>query len=282
MIVVLQLVVPVLVSSYVLSRAYNAIDGPFVDEWGTAHGLTLSDRNRPMVHWYLRTARILRAWGVLAGLFLPSLLDAAIGTRALQQNQPFFAFVGYLVGALYAELSLVRPAAGDRRVATLVPREVNDYLPRRLVLAQRALAVATIVGVTLVLALPFDQHADFRPSAATVLPIVVSAAVLGFSLERIERWLVQRPQPFSDSELVAADDAIRSQSVHSVAGSGLAMLLLLLGATLFGLATSDVQVLRWTMWVPALVCFLGSIQVCLYYGHRAWRVRRSLPRGAPA
>ncbi|MGQ0678331.1 MAG: hypothetical protein ACT4OM_01505 [Actinomycetota bacterium] len=39
---------------------------------------------------------------------------------------------------------------------------------------------------------------------------------------------------------------------------------------------SEVQLLRWTMWAPGLACFFGSIYVCLFFGHRAWRVTRNL------
>ena len=65
---------------------------------------------------------------------------------------------------------------------------------------------------------------------------------------------MQRPQPFTAPELVAADDAIRSQAVHSLAGSSLAIQLMCLGGMMFVLQRSDVQVLRWTMWVAGLLC----------------------------
>ena len=280
---VLGLLIPAIVVIVVLSRAYTDVDEAFVEEWARAHGLTLSTNNRAMVQWYLRTARILRAWGVLAGLLLPELVDAAFGVEVFGQAQPLFAFFGYLVGALYAELALVRRADTERRVAALVPREVDDYLPHRLIVAPWAVAGAVVVGSAVLLAVPFDEGVGGSPpSWSSVLVVAVLAAALGIGLARVERWLVQRPQPFSDPELVAADDAIRSQAVHSVAGSGLAMLLLLLGGVLFGFAATDVQILRWTMWLPGLACFVGSIQVCLYCGHRAWRVRRALPRRATA
>lgn len=280
---VFGLLVPAIVVAVVLRRAYTDVDDQLVEEWAGAHALALSSNNRAMVRWYLRTARILRAWGVLAGLLLPELVDAAFGVDVFGQAQPFFAFFGYLVGALYAELALVRRADGSRRLATLVPREVADYLPRRLLVAQRAVAAAVVLGGAVLLTMPFDEGVGGSPpSRSSVVVVAALAAVLGLALERVERWLVQRPQPFSDAELVAADDAIRSQAVHSVASSGLAMLLLLLGGVLFGFATSDVQVLRWTMWLPGLACFYGSIHVCLYYGHRAWRVRRGVSRPAPA
>ena len=40
--------------------------------------------------------------------------------------------------------------------------------------------------------------------------------------------MVRRPQPFTSPSLVAADDAIRAQSVHAIAGAGLALLLVAL------------------------------------------------------
>jgi hypothetical protein len=276
---VLSLVLPALVVLFIMSRAYTAVDEDFVVAWAPAHALTLTPRNRPMVRWYLHTARVLRAWGVVAGLILPWLVDAAFGLNALGQAQPLFAFFGYLVGALYAELALVRRTNGTRRVAALAPRDLDDYLPRRLLVGQRALAGAVVAVCALLFVVPADETIGNSPAPVSV---AVIAAVLGLALPRVERWLLQRPQPFTDVDLIAADDAIRSQSLHSVAGSGLAILLMLLGGGLFNLATSDVQLLRWTMWAPGLACFVGSIYVCLYYGHRAWRVRRALPRAAAA
>ena len=281
----MNVVIPGLIALFLVlvfvGRAERSVDAAFVDEWARAHALDLTERNRALVHWYLRNARLLRTWGALGGLFLPHLADAAFGTRVFQQAQLFFIFFGYLVGALYAELALGRKAPGPRRVATLVPREVEDYLPNRLLVAQRALAAAVVVGAVILLVMP-PLEDGFRPRRSEIMAITALAVVLGLGLERLERWLVQRPQPFTDPELVAADDAIRSQSAHSVAGSGLAMLLLLLGGVFAGLMVSDIQVLRWTMWLPAAACWVGSIQVCLYYGHRAWRVRRPAPHPASA
>ncbi len=48
----------------------------------------------------------------------------------------------------------------------------------------------------------------------------------------LERWLLRRPQLFVDVDLVAADDATRSQSAHSLASSGIALLVTQSGASL--------------------------------------------------
>jgi hypothetical protein len=268
------------VLTWVVRNARVAVNDRYVDEWSQAHALELTPRSRPMVHWYLHTARLLRTIGALAGFFLPPLLGSAFGSQALKDASFPMVFVGYFAGALYAELALVRPSS-DRRVAVLAPREVGDYLPRRVRIAQVVVpAVAVVAGLApLLLGYQRDVRSGVNGSPRLVgIIMAVVALVVGVALGRVERWLVQRPQPFTTPDMLAADDAIRSQSVHSVAGSGLAIILATLATTgAFALARSDAQVLRWTSPFVALACFVGSIWVCLYYGHRAWRVRRALP-----
>jgi hypothetical protein len=268
--------VPLVIVSVALIRAYGEVDDRFVEGWARAHALTLTDENRIMVRWYLRNARVLRTWGVLAGLFLPSLIALALGAgdaTPVPQN-PVWIFVGYLVGALYAELSLVRPVDPRRRAASLVPRELGDYLPRRLLMAQRVMGALILAAGVAVVLVPFRDD-WFDVDRLLCLVVAVTGAAVAVGLERVEAWVVQRPQPFASPSLVAADDAIRSQSVHSLAGSGLAVLLLAFSYLSYTLAMSDVQVLRWTMWLPAIAGTLLALVACLYYGHRAWRVRHA-------
>ena len=114
-----------------------------VDEWALDRGLRLTDASRPMVGYYLRTARMLRFVGAVAGLVLPSL--AAMAWNGHRDSVSTlsgvaWAYAGYLVGSLYAEVAVVRPS-GQRRAASLLPRSLGDYLPahRLAVLGQRAI-----------------------------------------------------------------------------------------------------------------------------------------------
>jgi hypothetical protein len=109
----------------------------------------------------------------------------------------------------------------------------------------------------------------------------VLAIALTVALEWLERRVVRRAQPFTGASLLAADDAIRAQAVHSVAGAGLALLLLVTSGIAFGLTQSDVDALRLTMWVPAAVALGLALRACADVGHRAWRVRRT-PGATPA
>jgi hypothetical protein len=260
--------------------------------WAQARGLELTAENRPVVARYLRRARWLPALGALVAVVLPTVVELVrsgelviLGFHTDGSGAPYAgpmeAYIGYLLGALCAELSLARPMGASRRAASLAPRELADYLPRRLLLAQRGLGVAVAVGLIVTGLVPY-------PDAATDVNwvgVAIGAAAFGAfaaGLEALERWVVRRPQPFTNPSLVAADDAIRAQSVHAIAGAGLARLLVALSAVFAVLTVSDVDVLNVTMWLPALVAFVLSIRACRDIGQQPWRVRRSLGRRAGA
>jgi hypothetical protein len=164
-----------------------------------------------------------------------------------------------------------------------VPRELGDYLPPGLRLAQRVAGSLAVVLAGLVLLV--DQRTVFGAetdglsdaAAVTVGLVAVSSAA---ALELVQRWIVGRRQPAVQQDLLAADDAIRSQSVVSLSGAGLAVLLLLLASLFWTLAQSDVQLLRWTAWVPAIACPFLALVAWANLGHRPWQVRRHLD--APA
>jgi hypothetical protein len=277
-----------------LIRAYAKVSDELLEGWARAHAVELTPENRPVVARYLRTGRMLRTWGVVAGLLLPSVIDLALNGRvqllgfgldgrSAPYAGPFGAFVGYLVGALCAEASIARRAGTARRSASVVPRELAQYMPRGLLYAQRGLGVAVLLGAAALGAVPFERSAGaVEPAWLTLLTYGGVFAALAAGLEALERWVVRRPQPFTSPSLVAADDAIRAQSVHSLAGSGLALLLVACSGIFFGLATSSVPVLRSTMWLPTLITLFLAIRACIDVGPRAWRVRRHVatPAGA--
>ena len=269
-----------------LIRAYAKVTDGHLADWARAHGVELTQDSRPLVVRYLRKARVLRTWGALAGVVLPSLVELAVNGRVQVLGfgtdgtsapfaGPIGAYIGYLIGALCAEVSLARPFDPVRRAASLVPRELSDYLPRHLLHVQRALTVAAALLVLSLGLVPYDPGEARAPDWLGLLIGAVAFAAFGAALEALERWLVRRPQPYTSPPLVAADDA-SAQSVHSLAGSGLALLLVVCSGICAGLAASDVAVLRWTMWLPAVVALFLSIRACLEIGQRAWRVRRPL------
>jgi hypothetical protein len=237
--------------------------------WARAHALVLTVENQAMVAWYLRTSALLRTLGVLAGLLLPSLVVTVFGLDTPGPSGWSLIFVGYLLGALYAETALARPREGR---ALLVPRALNDYLPRRLVWAQRAVGLTACL--TAIVSLGWVEADAFVGSRGWLVGAAVTGIAVACGLEWLERWIVRRPQTVVSPSMVSADDAIRAQSVHSMAGAGLAMALVALGVVAAYLAASDVQALRWIFSVPSILFPWSAIFVCLHYGHRSWRVTR--------
>jgi hypothetical protein len=246
---VLAVVIPV-----GLVRAYRRDEG-FAARWMRERGLDPEGEARAVVARYLRSARLARTWGGVAGALAPTVIELVVhgrvtvlgfGTDGDSAPLAFGAiFAGYLAGVLAAELTFARPASGR---ASLAPRELAQYVPRWTVLAQRGLTGAAAVGAV----------------AAGAPAFAVAVLVCGVALEAIERRLVRRPQPFAGAELLAADDAIRAQSIQAVAGAGLSLLLLACCAVALGLGAP----------VAAAVALLLSLFACRDIGEGTWRVRR--------
>jgi hypothetical protein len=278
-------IVVAVLSVAALVRAYGPIGHDEVARWARARGLELTRENLPLVVGYLRRARRLRTSGVIAGLLTPTVVRAVlgepirvagVGDDGAAPGELGAAFVGYLVGAVCAESSVARPFEAGRRSAALLPRELGDYLPRAVLWTQRGLAAACVLGGIAMRVVPYGPSVA-TPSWASVAGFAAFLAGFAIVLERLELWIVRRPQPFVSASLLEADDAIRAQSVHSLAGAGVAFLLFACSLVAFVLASSDVEWLRRTMWLPGVAGLLLSVVACQYYGERGWRVRRDAP-----
>lgn len=279
MAIILAVVIP-----WQLLRAYR-FDERAVERWAGDRDLELTSESRPMVRRYLRRAGLCRTWGGVLGALVPTLVDYVVngrvqvlgfGTDGTSAPLGFGSiFAGYLLGALVAEVATVRPIAGERRTASLARRELADYLPRRQIAAQRALTVAAALGIvaTGLVSYPGSTSA---PSLPAVVAFAAGVLAFGAGVEAVERWLVRRPQPFTSPPLVAADDAIRAQSIRAVAAAALSLLLLLCCGVSLGLQASDVAILRSVMIVPAVACLIASLVVIQDAGEGRWRVRRSV------
>jgi len=146
-----------------LVRAHRP-DERAVERWARARGLELTPESRPVVARYLHRARVLRMWGAAAGVAVPSLASLVIsdrvevlgfGTDGDAAPLAFgWIFVGYLAGALCAELSVGRPRSGPRRAASLARRELGSYLAPRLLLGQRAGTAAAAAGLLAMAVVP--------------------------------------------------------------------------------------------------------------------------------
>lgn len=230
------------------------------EPWAERAGLRLTPRNDALVRTYLDRARDMRLVGAVAGFLAPHVYAAA---RGGQLPIPFDfdlfdALIGYLLGAVAAEITLTRPRSPVPS-ASLTPRQLSDYLPPWLTIALRASAGTSLAVVVLYAVLP-EPVVGVDPSMPPTLVIGVAAAVVLVVVEGAQRLIVARPQPTVEPDVIAADDAIRAASVRALAGAGIALELIILCVHVVEIGTaSSIPLLRWSLpWVGA-ACFVLAI-----------------------
>jgi hypothetical protein len=214
-------------------------DTAAVAGWAARYNLALHPDDYPPVSRQLCRGRWLRTlgcvvplvigegatfwWGEAFGKPLPLPLAVLAAPSAWA--------VGYLVGAVAAELTRRRPQG--LRAAALAPRRLADYLPAWMLWAERAVAVAVVALAPLArqasTGTPWTKNSGVTAIAAIGVAILVEIAL---------RVMVRRPQPVVTTGELAIDDALRSTSIHRAAGAGLAALLFLLPSQLGNLTLS--------------------------------------------
>jgi hypothetical protein len=242
--------------------------------WAQEIGLELTPRNEPFVRSYIVRTRILRIAGGVVGFLAPiAYSEFAGGPPPIPFDFILLdALVGYLVGAVLAEITVRRPKT-DVPTASLVPRDLHDYLPSFYTRTLR-LAAATALGLYPLYVVISGRERDELPPAIVMVSMIL---LILLGVELLQRYIVGRPQPAVAADLMRADDAVRSASVHALAGAGIALELLIASVEILGLAvTSDTRLLRWTLPWISVICFglaLGSWQhLTRPYN---WQVRRT-------
>lgn len=184
-----------------------------LERFAMRQDLEITFANGPLVINYLAATR---RWRV-AGFIVGSVLAAGVDFHRGSGLQFGFTgpFLGWFVGASVAEWQLGRRGRdGLRRTALLAARRFTDYLGR--------LVDATVVAVwSLLLALETDVviTADSgHLQLAAMLPVTIATAA---ALFLVARRVLVRPQAVAAPDVLAADDAIRSRSLHVLAGSSL-------------------------------------------------------------
>lgn len=224
----INLAVPVLIALAVASRGFQ-VDEAHVTRWANSANVALTNESRPVVRRYLAWSRRCRTSGGLAGFLAPVITSAAIGKP--DDPGPWavaLMIVGYMLGALLAEVVINRPGRG-RGTALLVPRRLGDYLPAYVLVLQRGLGILAVLTV--------PMYALLEPHARLSTPSVAGAAAFGIAggciaavVEGLQRRIVARRQPVTGPADVALDDAMRASSLHVLAGAGIALLINIAGS----------------------------------------------------
>jgi hypothetical protein len=266
--------------AYILFVGFRAPKEEFVRGRASAYGLELSAANRDFVSAYLRRSKRIRTVGALAGVITSVVWTAVTeDSTAFISNGLIMAAAGYLAGAFVAEFLLQRPQAKGSRLASLVPRTLGDYLPRTAIAIQRGLPVLSLALIPVYAGLQGRPRIPVRIGVggfALISVVVVGGAIL---VEAAQRMVVRRAQPVLPPDLLSADDAVRSASVHAMAGAGIALMLFALSYQLASVGSvTDIEPLGWIFPVLAIVALGLALASWIDLGHpKAWRVRRTVP-----
>ena len=216
----------------------------------------------------IRRGRAGRLGGAAIGLSLSPVLSG-LGV-SIPNEGLLYGLIGYLVGAFVAALIPGLPRTEPRR-ASLVPRRPSDYLSRLALLAPTIALGASALAVIVYNLEPHQANVTSNGAPVGLLMTAVAAAgtLLGV------RVVVGRAQPMTTADLVAADDAMRTQAVHTLAGAGIAVALFGTAASLFGMGvTASAQGLQVIGVLGGVAALVGSL---VAWGLRgaAWRVPRT-------
>jgi len=254
-----------------------------VERWARGAGVALTAENRRVVRRYLTWSRRSRRAGGLAGFILPNLYTGIVDDSF--SGFPFpFILGGYVLGAILAEVVVNRPRRRSG-AALLVPRRLDDYLPGYVLVLQRGLPVVTVLLPGVFALAPF---ADLSPAPNvdphTLAGFAVPAAFAvgtAIAIEALQRLIVARRQPIISHADLTVDDAIRSSSLHVLAGAALAMLLFTVAVEVSSLA-AFAEASGWPMplaWIPLAALVVGLLVAGLVFWLRlpdphGFRVRR--------
>jgi hypothetical protein len=240
-----------------------------VERWAQSAGLPLTDDNRRVVRRYLTWNRRARRAGGLAG-FILSNLYLGIADHAFA-GFPFpFIIGGYLLGAVVAEVVVNRPRRPGG-AALLVARRLDDYLPGHVLALQRGLPVVAVLLPGAFALSPFpglvpSPNVDPHTLAGFAVPaaFAVGTAIV---IEALQRLIVARRQPITSADDLAVDDAIRSSSLHVLAGAGLAMLLFTVAVEV-GVLAAFAEASAWPVplaWVPLAGLVVALLAAGVYF-----------------
>jgi hypothetical protein len=216
----------------VLLIAASFASGPVsrarLERFARRQRLEVTVDNGDQVFRYLATTRRWRVAGLASGMVGTSVF-AATHPEGGGPRSVLTLFVGWFLGALVAEIRVAHLAHGSPRVASLRPRRPTGYLGRSTwALVPAAAVLATVVAAgTLWARSAGTAAADWTAGLWYGLALAVTVAVRVTQLT-----VLRRPQPLAAPDLLAADDAIRSRSLHVLAGGGTALVLLCAGGQL--------------------------------------------------
>lgn len=255
-----------------------------VERFARRQQLPITPDNGNRVIRYLAATRRWRTAGIIGAVALGIIWITVsnIGGRPggfSGELNVLHLFAGWFVGALIAEARLSRTPSDQRRHASLQPRDVSMYLPAASRLAvPAALAVSLATGLLTLALVLLGRGADGR------LALVAQAAALAVAgvVTAVGRQILTRPQPVLAPDQLAADDAIRSRSLHALAGSGTALVLYAVISQLTAVAPAlPDRAAEFAVGVGLVLVFMAPL-LGWWLAIRPWTVRRDAGAAHPS
>jgi hypothetical protein len=247
---------------------------------------------------YLSRARRYRTSWSVAGWLGGVVLAVALRDNSAAFGNPFVTGpIGYLGGAVVAELHHLRRRPHGVRTASLAPRRLADYVPARQQRLLRGLVVVmgAVTGIGLVL--NATNRSDIRArldlppyvvreAKSFWIPLVLLgtlAVAVWVIVERTERAVVERPRPAMPDDLARADDAIRATSLQALAlgGAGVIALLACWAVSVIANGFVDYDALHPWALLFELALFALAIRLAFRARRLAWPLRKLEVDGAP-
>jgi hypothetical protein len=242
-----------------------------VERFASRHDLIITPANGGHVIRYLATTRRWRAAGLGIGYAIsvgPSLWRPELTVNFVALLASWFA------GALIAETRVAQLARGSRPTATLIARSMSAYLSPP---ARVALPVALGLSVTLTVTAGIRWVGNPGVNLLEVAAWLAGTIALAGLVRAVQQRVFRRPQPPAPPDFIAADDAVRSRSLHVLAGAGATLVVYCGLGQLYGFDAGWEQVAQRIapIIVPA-VAILGW-----WLSAVPWRVRRMQPDPRP-
>ena len=273
----LNIVLPVLIALAVAGRGFR-VDEDYMVRWANSAGLELTNENRPVVRRYLLWSRRSRTAGGLAGVLLPTIYVRLTAPDSEPDGWIFvLMIVGYLLGALFAEL-VVNRLWRRRQPDQPDPRSLKEYLPAYVLVLQRGLTILIpIFVIAYALLAPHSDSSRLHPGLIAALGFY--GVCIAIFVEWIQRIIVSRQTPPGLSGDEAVADAMKASSVRVVAGAGLALLLNVVGPLALALLTLAGPTANVVAIGLMFVLFPASIVLWLHLGRpQGVKVDKSLAR----
>lgn len=189
-----------------------------VEKFARRQHLQITVGNGNRVIRYLATTRRWRVAGFLTGIGA-SQLGAPPGN--IIHFDFITIFMGWFLGALVAEARVAHLEYGSVRAASLQPRQPRRYVQRSAwALVPATAAVAALTGVATALV---GGTGGAEPDWWRAWWTLVAALAVAGAVRWVQLGVLRRAQPLAAPDLLAADDAMRSRSLHVLCGGGAAM-----------------------------------------------------------